>query len=105
MNATAPISLPFHLTDERLENHRARWFFAARVNCSDDGNVVIIVPDLLDDRRRRVPDHAIEADGIDDPVGATAREVNDPSIFAGPTTLISSPIPYRPVRAGFPGRC
>ena len=67
----------FHLADERLENHRARWFFAARVNCSDDGDVVIIFPDLLDDRRRRVPDHTIEADGIDDSVGAAPREVND----------------------------
>jgi hypothetical protein len=37
--------------------------------------VVIIVPDLLDDRRRRVPDHAIETDGIDDPVGATLEGI------------------------------
>ena len=72
-----PRIMSFHLADERLENHRARWFFAARVNCSDDGDVVIIFPDLLDDRRRRVPDHAIEADGIDDSVCATAREVNN----------------------------
>ena len=69
--------MPFHLTDERLENHRARWFFAARVYCRDDGDVMIILPDLLDDRRRCVPDHTIEADGIDDSVGAAQREVND----------------------------
>lgn len=60
--------MSFHLTDERFENHRARWFFAAGVNCGDDGDVVIILPDLFNDRRRCVPDHAIEADGVDDSV-------------------------------------
>ncbi len=39
--------MPFHLADERLENHRARRFFAARVYCSDNQDVVIIIPDLL----------------------------------------------------------
>jgi hypothetical protein len=46
-----PSVMPLHLADKSLEDHCARWIFAARVDCGYDGDVVIVIPDFLYDRR------------------------------------------------------